>query len=173
MKRQCKILFLRQIFRNPSEQNDRENQIRISSTVTTIAKSTLAAVAGIVAGSVINMGLVTVGHAIVPLPGGADVSTPEKMREAMTLFTAKDFVFPFLAHALGTLAGAFIAAKLAASHRMKFALGIGIFFLIGGITAVAMFGGPLWFKIVDLTLAYLPMGYLGGVLAIGSKKRVG
>ena len=44
----------------------------------------------------------------------------------------KNFVFPFLAHALGTLAGAFVAAKIAASHKMRFALAIGFLFLLGG-----------------------------------------
>lgn len=40
---------------------------------------------------------------------------------------------PFLPHALGTLIGAFVAAKLAANHHMKFAMGIGVSFLIGGL----------------------------------------
>ena len=38
-----------------------------------------------------------------------------------------------LAHALGTFAGAFLAALIAANHKMKFAPGIGVFFLMGGI----------------------------------------
>ena len=42
---------------------------------------------------------------------------------------------------------------------------IGGFFLLGGIAAVRMFGGPLWFQLGDLLLAYLPMAYLGAVLA--------
>lgn len=115
------------------------------------------------------MALVSLGHVIVPLPEGADVSTPELMRESMKLFGPVDFLFPFLAHALGTLVGAFLAARLAASHALKLALGIGGFFLLCGITAVILFGGPIWFAIVDLTLAYFPMGYLGGIL--GRAKR--
>jgi hypothetical protein len=37
--------------------------------------------------------------------------------------------------------------------------------LAGGISAVVMFGGPFWFKAVDLLLAYIPMGYLGATIA--------
>jgi hypothetical protein len=70
---------------------------------------------------------------------------------------------------LGTLVGAFIAAKVAASHKMMFALGIGVFFLLGGIMMVLMFGGPVWFAVLDLLGAYLPMGFLGGIL--GGAKR--
>ena len=134
-----------------------------------IAKNIVAAICGVVAGSLVNMGLVTIGPMIVPVPEGADLSTTEGIREAIKSFTPANFIFPFLAHALGTLVGAFVAAKMAASHQMKFAIGIGAFFLLGGITAASMIGGPVWFIAADLVLAYIPMGYLGGVLA-GSKK---
>jgi hypothetical protein len=131
----------------------------------TIARNALAVLAGIAVGSLVNMGLVNIGPLVVPLPEGADVSTAEGLRDSMRLFTPVNFIFPFLAHALGTLAGASVAAKLAASHAAKLAIGIGMLFLMGGIAAVIMLGGPLWFIVADLLLAYVPMGYLGAVLA--------
>jgi len=130
-----------------------------------IANITLAVLAGIVIGSVVNMGIINLGPFVIPLPDGADVSTMEGLRDSMKLFAPVNFIAPFLAHALGTLAGSFVAAKLAASHRVNSALGIGVFFLIGGIAAVIMLGGPLWFNAADLLLAYIPMGYLGAILA--------
>lgn len=136
----------------------------------TITRNILAVLAGIVVGSLVNMGLVTIGPSVIPLPADADVSTMEGLRESMDLFTPANFVFPFLAHALGTLSGAFVAAKLVASHHMKFAIGIGAIFLLGGIMAAASIGGPAWFKVTDLVLAYIPMGFLGGSLA-GAKNR--
>jgi hypothetical protein len=136
-----------------------------------IARNVFAAIVGFVVGSVVNMGLVNVGTSVVPLPDGADVSTMEGLRESMKLFTPANFIFPFLAHALGTLAGAFTAARLAASHPMKFAICIGVFFLLGGITMVVMCGGPGWFIAADLLLAYIPMGYLGGILAGGTRSQ--
>jgi hypothetical protein len=48
---------------------------------------------------------------------------------------------------------------------MIFAIFIGVLFLAGGITMVVMVGGPLWFILTDLLLAYIPMGILGGMLA--------
>ena len=133
-----------------------------------IVRNVLAVVAGIVVGSIVNMALVNIGPFLIPLPEGADVSTVEGLRESMKLFSPINFVVPFLAHALGTLVGAYTAAKIAASHKMAFALGIGVIFLLGGITAVWMFGGPLWFKALDLVVAYIPMGFLGGKLAGGN-----
>jgi len=128
-------------------------------------RNILAVVAGIVVGSVVNSTIVNLGPSVIPLPEGADVSTIDGVRESMDLFRFVNFIPPFVAHALGTLVGAFLAAKLAASHGFRFALGIGVFFLLGGIAAAVMIGGPAWFIIADLALAYVPMGYLGGVLA--------
>lgn len=133
--------------------------------MTPVVRNILVAIAGIVGGSVVNMAIVSFGPSVIPLPEGADVTTAEGLRNSMALFTPVNFVVPFLAHALGTLAGAIVVARFAASHHLKFALGIGVFFLAGGITAVFMFGGPLWFKMTDLLLAYIPMAYLGAVLA--------
>jgi len=135
----------------------------------TIARNVLAVIVGFVLGSVVNMGLVNIGSLVVPLPEGADVTTMEGLRESMQLFTPMNFIFPFLAHALGTLVGAVIAAKLAASHPMKLAIGVGVLFLCGGTMMVLLCGGPVWFIAADLLLAYIPMGFLGGRLAGGKK----
>lgn len=132
-----------------------------------IIRNVLAVIIGFAAGSLVNIALVNIGPSVIPLPEGADVSSMESLRDSMELFTPANFIFPFLAHALGTLAAAFLAAKFAASHHMKFALGMGALFLLGGITAISQIGGPLWFSVTDLVFAYIPMGYLGGILARG------
>ena len=111
------------------------------------------------------MGIIMISGSIIPPPNGADVTTMEGLKATMHLFEPKHFIFPFLAHALGTLVGALLAARFAANNHMRFALAIGVFFLIGGITSVYMLPSPLWYTVVDLVGAYLPMGYLGGKLA--------
>ncbi|MCB0566755.1 MAG: hypothetical protein KDD01_20495 [Phaeodactylibacter sp.] len=127
-----------------------------------ILKNILAVVAGLVLGSVVNMGLIMLSSSVIPPPDGVDVTNMESLKSSMHLFEPKHFIFPFLAHALGTLAGAFTAARIAAGHKMKFALGIGAFFLIGGIANVFMLPSPAWFTVLDLVGAYIPMGWLGG-----------
>ncbi len=116
-------------------------------------------------GSIVNVALVNLGPSVFPLPEGASVADMESLKASMLLFEPKNFIFPFLGHAVGTLVGAFIAAKFAANNHMKLALGIGVFFLLGGIYAVYLLGGPLWFKALDLIVAYIPMAWLGGRLA--------
>jgi hypothetical protein len=82
----------------------------------------------------------------------------------MHLFEPKHFIFPFLAHAVGTFIGAYVAGRIA-SRKMLFAMLIGIIFLIGGIVNVLILPSPAWFSAVDLLLAYLPMAYLAGKIA--------
>ena len=130
-----------------------------------ILRNVLAVLAGIIIGSIVNMALVYAGPVLIPLPEGADVSSPEALAASMPLFEPQHFLFPFLAHALGTLVGAFAAAKLGVGSKMRLGIILGAWFLVGGIANIYMIGGPLWFNALDLTLAYLPMGYLGARLA--------
>ena len=128
-------------------------------------KNILAVILGIVFGGVINMGIIMISGSIIPPPDGADVTTTEGLKEAMHLFEAKHFIFPFLAHAIGTFTGALLAAIIATNHKMKFALAIGGFFLIGGIASVFMLPAPTWFAALDLVGAYIPMAWLAGKIA--------
>ncbi|GGG13217.1 hypothetical protein [Pontibacter amylolyticus] len=130
-----------------------------------ILRNILAVVAGIVIGSSVNMALISVSGTIIPPPNGADVTTTEGLQATMHLFQPKHFLFPFLAHALGTLAGAFLATTIAATHKFKFAIAIGVFFLAGGIASVFMLPSPVWFTVLDLTVAYLPMAYIAHLLS--------
>jgi len=126
-----------------------------------ILKNILAVLAGIVAGGALNMGIIMISSHIIPPPEGADLTTMEGLKASMHLMQPKHFLMPFLAHALGSFVGAWVAALIAANHKMKFALGISVWFLIGGIMNIYMLPSPIWFTVVDLVFAYIPMGYLG------------
>ena len=127
-----------------------------------ILKNILAVVLGLLIGGTVNMSIIMNSSSIIPPPAGANLTTMEGLQAAMPLMEPKHFLLPFLAHALGTLVGALIAASIAANHKMRFAMAIGICFLVGGIWNIVVLPSPLWFTIVDLVLAYIPMAYLGG-----------
>lgn len=127
-----------------------------------IVRNIIAVIAGAFGGGAINMALIMVSGSVIPPPDGADITTMEGLKASMHLMEPKHFLMPFLAHALGSYSGAIIAAAVAANHKMRFALGIGVWFLIGGIINIIMLPSPLWFTLTDLTLAYIPMAYIGG-----------
>lgn len=130
-------------------------------------RNVLAVIAGLIIGNIVNGFLISISGKIIPPPNGADVTTMEGLKATIHLFEPKHFLFPFLAHALGTLTGAFTAAKIAANNQKRIALIIGGVFLIGGIMVNCMVRGPIWFTMVDIIAAYIPMGYLGWRLAGG------
>ncbi|TMM55973.1 hypothetical protein FEE95_15130 [Maribacter algarum] len=129
-----------------------------------ILRNVLAVILGWFGGSLINMGLVRIGSSVMPIPG-VDTNDLNALAEAMPTLDFKYFIFPFLAHALGTLVGAALAYRIAANHKMKFAWAIGGLFLLGGIAVNYMLPGPTWFAIADIVLAYLPMAWLGRKIA--------
>lgn len=126
-----------------------------------IVKNILAVIIGVFLGAIVNMGIIMLSGSIIPPPEGVDPANMESIKDNMHLYQPIHFLFPFLAHALGTLAGAYVCALIATSHKMKLALLIGVFFLIGGIQMVVLLPSPTWFSAVDLIFAYIPMGYLG------------
>lgn len=128
-------------------------------------KNALSILAGLVIGSIVNMAIIMLSNDIIPPPSGANVATIEGLKASMHLFKPINFLMPFIAHAAGTFSGAYIATKIAATHKIYIALSIGFIFLIGGIANVMMLPSPIWFSIIDLTLAYLPMGYFAGKLS--------
>ena len=130
-----------------------------------ILRNILAVIAGIIVGSLVNMAIAYLGPTLIPPPEGADILTMEGLRASMGIFEPKHFLTPFLAHALGTLAGAFVAAKLGITRKALLALIVGIFFLAGGIAMVVQLPSPLWFTLLDLVVAYIPMSLLGTALA--------
>lgn len=129
-----------------------------------ILRNILAVVAGLVIGVLINSGIIAISGSIVPLPEGVDPNDIESIKANIHRYSTMHFIMPFLAHAIGTLAGAFICAKIAASKKLILSLIIGVFFLLGGIMMVTMLPSPAWFNALDLVVAYLPMAWLGFIL---------
>ncbi len=130
----------------------------------TTVRNILAIIIGWFIGSAINMGLIEAGHTLIPIEG-LDPNDMKALAKVMPTLSAKYFIFPFLAHALGTLIGAIVAGWIAASHKMKFSLAIGVLFLLGGIAVSFMLPAPIWFIACDIIIAYIPMAFIGGKIA--------
>ncbi len=136
-----------------------------------ILRNILAVIAGIVVGGFVNMGLIILGGKLFPPPTGVDVNDIASINAHIGEYSTLQLLAPFLAHALGVLVGAFLTAKIAASRHMALALVVGAFFLLGGIMAVRMIpNAPMWFNVLDLVVAYIPMAWLGAKLAMGTKR---
>ena len=125
-----------------------------------ILKNMLITVCGAFVGSAVNMSILMIGGSLVPPPSGVDLTTMEGLAAGMPLMQPIHFMFPFLAHALGTFAGAFVIARFAASRQLQLALIVSALFFVGGLQMVMELPSPMWFNATDLLLAYFPMGWL-------------
>ncbi|MFP8489011.1 hypothetical protein ACKGJO_07895 [Gracilimonas sp. Q87] len=126
-----------------------------------LTRNIIALITGLVVGGFVNMGIILISGSVIPPPEGADITTMEGLQESMHLFQPKHFLMPFLAHAMGTLVGGFLTALIAAKNYFKWGLIVGIFFLLGGIANVVALPSPIWFNVLDLLVAYMPMAYIG------------
>ncbi|MDA7803852.1 hypothetical protein N8987_04680 [Crocinitomix sp.] len=137
-------------------------------------RNIIAIVIGLAVGMSLNMGLIMSGHALYPIDGlnMDDPNVMEVMAEIMPTMGPKYFVFPFLAHALGTLFGAIVAAVVATNNKMRYALIIGSFFLVGGVMmSYQLHWKPISFVLLDIVLAYIPMAWIGGKIAMKMEKK--
>jgi hypothetical protein len=134
-----------------------------------IVKNILAIIAGLIIGSVVNMGIIMISGSVIQPPDGADVTTMDGLKASIHLFEPKHFLFPFLAHAIGTLFGSLVSALIAVNNKMIFAIIIGVFFLMGGIINSFLLPAPKWFIFMDLMLAYIPMAWIGGKIVLKNK----
>ena len=136
-------------------------------------RNIIGVIVGIVVATLVNGFLIYIGPMVVALPAGADNSTMEGLASTIHLFEPKNFIFPFLAHALGPMIGTFVTMLIAVSHKMKIAIGMAVFFLLGGIAANVMIPAPFWYKAVDLIFAYIPTTLIGARLGGAGKETPG
>ena len=111
-------------------------------------------VVGIIIGMIVNIGLIIIGGIIFPL------SEILKPMNAIN-WDFKYFIFPFLAHSIGTLSGAFVVSKFSKNSNIIMPLIVGLYFLSGGIYMVTILPAPTWFVLLDVILGYIPMALLG------------
>jgi hypothetical protein len=121
-------------------------------------KSGLAVLAGIFVGGIVNFGIIILSSSIIPPPNGVDVSNIESIKTNIHLYKPIHFLFPFLAHALGTFSGTVLAIKI--SKQTKIAYMVALVFLYAGISMITQVPSPMWFTVLDLGLAYIPMAWL-------------
>jgi hypothetical protein len=130
-----------------------------------IIRNILGVIAGVLIGSYVNMFIVSIGPTFFPLPKGVNITTEEGLKSGMSLMHPEHFIAPFFAHAIGTLVATFIAALIAVNRRKIITRVISLLYLAGGAYMVAILPSPMWFNLLDLIVAYFPMGTLGYWLA--------
>ena len=124
-------------------------------------RNLFAVMLGLAVGMAVNLALIELNSQVLfPMPPGTDMSNPEQFNAYVAGLPHTAFIVVLLAHLGQSYVGAWIAARVGASHRMKLAVAVGIVSLIGGVMAMFMIDGPGWLAI-ELPL-YLVLAWVAG-----------
>lgn len=125
------------------------------------------------------MGVLMISNFVIPFPEGVNPADANSIRYNIQLFETKHYIMPFIAHALGTLIGVFVAFKIIQMFRAhKFiaagiALVIALLFLWAGLATSKSIHSPETPMLVDAVLCYIPMAIIGYWLALRSSPKRG
>tara|TARA_R110000868_G_scaffold285765_1_gene546236 strand:- start:286 stop:690 length:405 start_codon:yes stop_codon:yes gene_type:complete len=123
-------------------------------------RNILAVIVGLAIGSIVNMYILKLNGAVVPVPEGMDPNNMDSLKANVGQFTLLNYLVVFLAHSLGTLSGALIAGFIGASSKVILMYIIAFAFMLGGISMIIMLPTPIWFAVVDLAFSYIPVAWL-------------
>lgn len=110
--------------------------------------------------AIVGSAIVILGHSIIPVPEGIDTNDIDSLRSNFHLFELKHFLFPLLAHALGTFAAAYVVSRFAGSHHLFLSLGLGIIFMLASLALSFKLGHWPLIGIIDI-VQYIPVSFLG------------
>ena len=123
-------------------------------------------VLSLVFGSLINGLIIYIAPLIIKYPEGVSFATEASTIQSMKLLQPIHFIIPFVAHALGTFISTLLMAIYVKNNFLKLAFFISVLYLFAGILNVIMYPSPIWFIVLDLVVAYIPLGYLGAIVGV-------
>ena len=146
----------------------RSDTPRRASRLVTILLAAVGVFVGVFAGSIANIGTIFVGMQLLPPPEGVNPGDVASINANIDRYSVAQLLVPLAAHAIGTFVGALVAALIASTPRSRLvaALVVGALSLVGGVMmALEVSNAPVWFIVVDLVVAYIPMALGGWALA--------
>jgi uncharacterized protein YacL len=127
-----------------------------------ILRSVLAVLAGALVAFVLIAVIELLSGKLYPLH--AKSGNPEDLAAAMARAPMGALLLMLLGWAVGTLAGAWTAARVAARSHLAHGLVVGVLFLCFAVANMLSIPHPFWFWIAAVAL-FLPCAYLGATLA--------
>lgn len=129
-----------------------------------MGRTLLGVIAGLVAMIACVAAVEWLSAGLYPPPPGVDYHDPEQLRAAMPAIPWQAKALVVLAWTLGALAGGYVAARVARTHRRGAALAIGALMLALVSISLVTIPHPAWMIALGLLLP-LPLALLGRELA--------
>ena len=108
-----------------------------------ILKRTIVIFISLFSGAMLNGAIINISSKVIAPPKGFDLNTAEGLQAAMPHMGPEHFLFPFLAHALGTLLSALLITRFLKSQQI-------IFSMIGDFPEFIQFNGNTFVHYLSL-----------------------
>ncbi len=129
-----------------------------------MGRSILAVFLGWAASLFVIVVVETAGHALYPMPAGADIWRQPELAVGLAI-PAGAMMLVILGWALGALAGGFLAGRLVQARQEAHALAVALLILGSAVWTMLTLPHPAWVWVASVVL--VPgAGWLGGRLAI-------
>lgn len=129
-----------------------------------ILRSVLAVLAGVAVAAIVVAIVEAISTLVYRAPPGLNLADAAAMREFIRDLPAGAFVFVLVGWALGTLTGAWTAARIANRSHLVHGNIIGTLLLGTGVANMLMLPHPAWVWVIGV-IAFVACGYAGGRLA--------
>lgn len=124
-----------------------------------------AVVLGVIVAGLSVAFLQSLGHRVFPPPAEASSSDPEVLAKVLAEAPVGALLLVLVAWFLGTVIGAWVAARLVSEARAAHGLVVGGVMMIGGVVTMLQIPHPQWFMIAG-ALVFLPAAYIGSRLTV-------
>ncbi len=131
-----------------------------------VIRSVLAVILGMLVAFVLIGVVQTIGMRIYPPPPGMDPMSPESIKAAMARVPLAALLFVLLSYTAGSVAGGWVAARMAPTRRMLHAMLVAALLFGAGLMNLFMIPHPTWFAVVSSALYWL--GAWSGARAAGA-----
>ena len=111
------------------------------------ARTALAALAGIVAATVVVAAVQLISARLYPMPPGPDGAGSAQMREYIAGLPLVAFVLVLVSWLVGTFIGGLVAARIAGTQAMLGSGAVGAFMLAATIANLVKFPPPVWIAV--------------------------
>lgn len=125
-----------------------------------MVRNSIGLITGLVVAYIIIFLIQMTNYQLFPFPPGLSSQDSEAMKEYAASLPAMAFIVVIVAHAVGSMAGSWMACKIADHSKNKLAIGIGAFLMLMGLVNILSFSHPVWFIIIDLAI-FIPSAWIG------------
>lgn len=131
-------------------------------------RTLLAIVAGLITAMLVIFGVEAAGLIFFPPPAGVPLDTEADLARLVAMSPPVAKAWLVFGWALGSFAGAWVAARISRGHRRIAALAVALFIVAGTVMNAMVIAHPPWMNLLGILLP-VPLALLAARLAKAGK----